>query len=277
VRIIGNQIFAMLLGVLSKRAVRDTASGMRVLRREALADLYPLPTGLHFTPAMSARALLEGKLRLVEVSMPYAERVGRSKLSVVRDGVRFLDVILRAAFCYRPSRPLLLGAGLLAFVALLLAWLPTWFYLGQHRLEEWMIYRLLLASLLISCGAQIAAAAVVAERIAAFATGRDDTRRGVTGALSRLFSLGKAAVAGAVLTGFAVTLTWPGLAQWLETGRVEMHWSRAMLASLLLSLAVAFALATFLLRTLDLLETQRLQPALREPDEVHPARQPVAP
>ena len=39
---------------------------------------------------MSARALLEDKLPLVEVPMPYAERVGRSKLSVVKDGLRFL-------------------------------------------------------------------------------------------------------------------------------------------------------------------------------------------
>ena len=81
----------------SKRVVKDTASGMRVIRRDALENLYPLPDGLHFTPAMSARALLEDKLRLVEVPMPYAERVGRSKLSVVKDGIRFLTVILRAA------------------------------------------------------------------------------------------------------------------------------------------------------------------------------------
>ncbi|CAG0998743.1 partial Dodecaprenyl-phosphate galacturonate synthase, partial [Gammaproteobacteria bacterium] len=64
VRTVGNLLFAWLLGILARSTVKDTASGMRVIRRTALVDLYPLPDGLHFTPAMSARALLEGKLRL---------------------------------------------------------------------------------------------------------------------------------------------------------------------------------------------------------------------
>ena len=63
---------------------------MRVLRREALNTLYPLPDGLHFTPAMSARALMTDQ-RVVEIPMSYAERVGESKLRVLRDGVRFLS------------------------------------------------------------------------------------------------------------------------------------------------------------------------------------------
>ena len=59
VRTIGNTLFAWLLGALSRRLVEDTASGMRVIRRSCLGDLYPLPEGLHFTPAMSARVLIE--------------------------------------------------------------------------------------------------------------------------------------------------------------------------------------------------------------------------
>jgi glycosyltransferase involved in cell wall biosynthesis len=85
IRRLGNRIYALILSALSTRNVTDTASGMRIIRREALTQLYPLPDGLHFTPAMSARVLLEDKLTLVEVPMPYAERIGRSKLSVLRD------------------------------------------------------------------------------------------------------------------------------------------------------------------------------------------------
>ena len=88
IRTIGNTIFAWLLGVLSKQSVEDTASGMRVVRRACLGDLYPLPDGLHFTPAMSARVLIGDPLKLVELPMPYAERTGESKLSVLRDESR---------------------------------------------------------------------------------------------------------------------------------------------------------------------------------------------
>ncbi|HUQ71464.1 MAG TPA: glycosyltransferase family 2 protein [Planctomycetaceae bacterium] len=44
IRRLGNRLFALLLGFLSGEAVTDTASGMRVLWRRGLDDIYPLPT-----------------------------------------------------------------------------------------------------------------------------------------------------------------------------------------------------------------------------------------
>jgi hypothetical protein len=52
---------------------------------------------------MSTRALHEG-LRIVEVPIPYKERSGRSKLSVVRDGLRFFKSIVWTALTYNPVR-----------------------------------------------------------------------------------------------------------------------------------------------------------------------------
>ncbi len=54
IRCFGNIIFASLLSVLSSSLVRDTASGMRVVRRDSLRRIFPRPDGLHFTPSMSA-------------------------------------------------------------------------------------------------------------------------------------------------------------------------------------------------------------------------------
>jgi glycosyltransferase involved in cell wall biosynthesis len=96
VRRLGNLIFAGLVSLVGAQHVSDSASGMRVFRRETLERLYPLPNGLNFTPVMSTRAIHEG-LRLVEVPIAYSERVGRSKLSVVRDGWRFLSSIVWTA------------------------------------------------------------------------------------------------------------------------------------------------------------------------------------
>lgn len=118
VRKLGNFLWANLVTLLSGQRVVDPASGMRVVRREALARLYPLPDGLNFTPVMSTRTVHEG-LKLVEIPMPYEERSGRSKLSVVEDGLRFLRTILWTALYYNPARILggigvtLFGAGLL--------------------------------------------------------------------------------------------------------------------------------------------------------------------
>src|SRR5262249_46842934 len=151
IRRLGNRIYAFLLGLLCGQHVTDTASGMRVIRRSALDLLYPLPDRLHFTPAMSARALLSG-LTIKEVPMAYQERIGQSKLHVVRDGVRFLQTIFEGVLCYRPERLFLAAFTLCFLVAFFLAAYPAEFYLHEHRLEEWMIYRFIVCSLLGTAG-----------------------------------------------------------------------------------------------------------------------------
>ncbi|MEW5976912.1 MAG: glycosyltransferase family 2 protein [Acidobacteriota bacterium] len=119
VRRLGNLIWASLVTVLGGQKVQDPASGMRILRRNSLSKLYPLPDGLNFTPVMSTRALHE-RLKVVEVPIPYRERSGRSKLSVVRDGIRFLKTILWTALQYNPARVLeLVGFGAFSLAGLI--------------------------------------------------------------------------------------------------------------------------------------------------------------
>ncbi len=110
-RRIGNLFFAGLLTLVGRQYVSDSASGMRVFRREVLERIYPLPDGLNLTPVMSTRAIHEG-IKMAEVPIPYSERVGRSKLSVVRDGSLFLQSILWTVMAYNPVRILgLIGLG----------------------------------------------------------------------------------------------------------------------------------------------------------------------
>jgi hypothetical protein len=272
IRTLGNRIFAGLLGALSKRAVEDTASGMRVVRRACLDALYPLPDGLHFTPAMSARVLIGDQLQLVELPMAYAERTGESKLSVLRDGFRFLAAILRAAVTFRPARLLLVIAGTLGALAVLVGSGPWLHWLRETRLDEWEIYRILLASLLATSTAIFACGAIVAEWIAAIAHGRPPATTGVTGLLARLFTPRMRLFGGATLLAIAVGLVWPGIVEYLGTGQVEMHWSRAMLASLLVVIAMMLAVTTFLLNMMTLIEAEWAE-AVRErpPDRVRPA------
>lgn len=110
VRRLGNTIFAVLVSLVSNHSVSDSASGMRVLRREMLPYLYPLPDGLNFTPVMSTRALHEN-VKMVEVPISYRERVGHSKLSILGDGTRFFSSIVWTALNYNPAR-ILGGIGL---------------------------------------------------------------------------------------------------------------------------------------------------------------------
>jgi len=120
VRKVGNFLFARLLGLVSGKSLTDCASGFRVVRRSSLRYLCPLPDGMHFTPTISAICLLDPRLRIEEVPMPYEERIGRSKLSVFKDGVRFLYTILFAACCYAPIKTMLAASALTGLASLLL-------------------------------------------------------------------------------------------------------------------------------------------------------------
>lgn len=139
-RRVGNFAFATLLSLIGNVRVRDTASGMRVIRRECLESLYPLPDGLEFTPAMSTRAIHEN-LKIIEVPVPYSERVGRSKLSVVRDGFRFTNAIVWTALTYNPVRILGLISLLLGAIALMVALYTISLRLsGVTTLNAWQLF-----------------------------------------------------------------------------------------------------------------------------------------
>lgn len=125
-RRVGNFFFANLLSLLGRQKVTDSASGMRVFKRSILEQVYPLPDGLNLTPVMSTRALHEG-FPIKEIPIPYSERVGRSKLSVIRDGRIFLQSMIWTALSYNPVRILgllgLAGIGVagLIFLGIILA------------------------------------------------------------------------------------------------------------------------------------------------------------
>jgi glycosyltransferase involved in cell wall biosynthesis len=133
VRRIGNTVFAGLVSVIAHTRITDSASGQRILKREVLEKLYPLPDGLNFTPVMSTRALHED-IRMIEVPIKYEERDGESKLSVFNDGLRFLFSILGTASVYNPVR--LLGALSLGAVALALLALVPWISALANGVQE---------------------------------------------------------------------------------------------------------------------------------------------
>lgn len=128
VRRLGNLIFARLVSLISAKQITDSASGMRIFKKTILPRLYPLPDGLNLTPVMSTRALHE-QIVMVEAPIPYSERVGRSKLSVMKDGMRFAQSIVWTALNYNPVRPLgLMGLSALAGAGLVgagLIWART--------------------------------------------------------------------------------------------------------------------------------------------------------
>jgi hypothetical protein len=144
-RRVGNFFFANLLTLLSRQKVTDSASGMRVFRKEILEHIYPLPDGLNLTPVMSTRAVHE-RIKIEEIPIPYSERVGRSKLSVIRDGRIFMQSIVWTALSYNPVRILgLLGLGGLGIASIVFLWILYVRFHGVTTLNAWGVAALFLA------------------------------------------------------------------------------------------------------------------------------------
>ncbi len=251
IRRVGNRLYALLLGLLCGSSVTDTASGMRVLRRSALLELGTLPDGLHFTPAMSARALLSG-MKIVELPMPYDEHVGQSKLSVVRDGVRFLQTIIEGVLLYRPERLFLFAFAGCILVALLLSAYPVEFYLRERRLEEDMIYRFIVCCLLGTAGFVLLAAGTLAHRIVLADGDRRATPRFWPVLFESLFR-GWTCFLFALLTiVVSLAFVWPGIVEYAATRHVTLHWSRVMVAAFGLQVAFIELVTATLLRVLKI-------------------------
>jgi hypothetical protein len=136
-RRLGNLIWSNLLTLLGNQRIFDPASGMRVFKRTILNRLYPLPDGLNLTPVMSTRAVHE-QIQMAEIAIPYSERLGRSKLSVVRDGTLFLQSIIWTALTYNPVHILgMLGLAAMALALLIVAGLVVTRLQGVTTLEPW--------------------------------------------------------------------------------------------------------------------------------------------
>jgi len=218
VRRVGNTAFAALLSLVGAQRISDSASGMRLFRHSALEQLYPLPDGLDFTPAMSTRAVHEG-LRMVETPITYRERVGASKLNPFSDGFRFLRSILWTATLYNPVGIFgILGLALLV-LAFVLGLPPSIYYLQHRALLEDMIYRLFAVLIVSVAGANLLAFGLTCSTVIGLLPSRHSPRVPPRRWRLSLAWLG----AGMVLAG--VGLMTPAGLEWLRTRAITSHWS----------------------------------------------------
>jgi glycosyltransferase involved in cell wall biosynthesis len=252
VRRIGNFIFAGILTMFSSEKVQDTASGMRVIRRSCLPKLIPLPDGMAFTPAISARAILDQDLKVSEMDMPYHEREGTSKLKVWKDGVRFLKVICEAAFLYRPSRPLELLGIICLIIATSLMIFPIHYYLKTRTVAEWMIYRFVVSNLLGTTACLLFCASYLSRRIVDMVLfNKGASRR--AGLLSYFINSSLLWYLTLALFLIGGLLVMPSFKELLATGATNEHWSRFIAMSFMYAVGIILIVTKLIDYSLTLL------------------------
>lgn len=101
VRQLGNAFLTFATNMLFGLHVRDSQSGMWVFRRSALPLIQLESRGMALSEEIKIRFFLHPRVKCAEYHIPYYERTGSSKLSIVSDGlgnVRYLFALRRALF-----------------------------------------------------------------------------------------------------------------------------------------------------------------------------------
>lgn len=258
-RRVGNRLFALLVTVLGDRRVGDCASGMRVLRREALALLYPLPDGLNFTPIMSLRAIHEG-LTVVEVPIVYGERVGQSKLRVARDGLRYLRSIVWTALSYNPVRVLgMLGVAGIGTAALIGMGVVLARLSGVTTLGPWGVAAIFVALVTGVAGVSVFAFGAMFNYLVALFR-KQSVRVGLFGTplfdppLERHFGW-----LGLSLGAFGLTLAGGSLALGIHGWDVARLWLYLVGSALFILVGLQLVIAWAVMRTLDELSQREIR------------------
>jgi glycosyltransferase involved in cell wall biosynthesis len=251
VRRLGNLLFAHLVSLVSSQRITDSASGMRVFKKAILERIYPLPDGLNLTPVMSTRALHEG-LKMVEVPIPYSERRGRSKLSVVRDGVRFAQSIVWTALTYNPVRQLgMIGLACIAAAALVAAWIVALRLQGVVSLGPWGVFALFSGAVLGVIGVSLFVLGAMFNYLVAIFT-RRPIRQGLFGKplfrtpLDRRFWW-----MGLVAIGAGIVLALASLALGLRGWSLARLWLWQLLGAMSILVGVQLLIGWFIMRVLE--------------------------
>lgn len=97
IRQLGNRLYVLAVKLLFGSSHSDVCSGYRMFDRKMILNhIEKLPNDLSFTLVLTLRCIVKG-VPFSEMPTLYDDRLGRSKLSEVKDGVKFLYQIL---FCF---------------------------------------------------------------------------------------------------------------------------------------------------------------------------------
>src|SRR5574337_1592265 len=160
---LANTFYNWLASRMTGHTVADLTSGFRAVRADKFREfIHLLPNGFSY-PTTSTMAFFRSAYPVAYVPIKAAERVGKSHIRPLRDGVRVLLIIFKIATLYAPLK--LFAPAAVAFFLLGWAyWVYTFF--GFHRLS-------LISAALWSAAVIIFLIGLVSEQITSLTYRRD--------------------------------------------------------------------------------------------------------
>ncbi|WP_133501213.1 glycosyltransferase family 2 protein [Cognatilysobacter terrigena] len=166
---VANAFYNRLASWMTGHLVADLTSGFRAVRAARFREfLHLLPNGFSY-PTTSTMAFFRSGYPVAYVPIPVAQRIGRSHIRPLRDGVRFLLIIFKIATLYSPLK--LFAPVSVTFGGLGIAYY-AYTFATQHRFTN-------MSALLLSASVIVFLIGLVSEQITSltYLTARDETGR----------------------------------------------------------------------------------------------------
>ena len=161
---VANTIYNKLASWVTGFEVADLTSGFRAARADKFREfLHLLPNGFSY-PTTSTMAFFRSAYAVAYVPINAAQRIGKSHIRPLRDGVRFLLIIFKIATLYAPLK-LFVPAAAAFFMLGLGYYLYT--FITVHHFSN-------MSALLFSASVIIFLIGLISEQITALTYRRDD-------------------------------------------------------------------------------------------------------
>jgi len=109
---LANTLYNWLASQMTGQKVADLTSGFRVARADRFREfIHLLPNGFSY-PTTSTMAFFRSAYGVAYEPIKAAERVGKSHIKPIRDGIRFLLIIFKIATLYSPLKLFFPASGL---------------------------------------------------------------------------------------------------------------------------------------------------------------------
>ncbi len=148
-RWLANKIYNFFASYVAHRRIPDLTSGFRAVKREiAKRYIYMLPNSFSY-PTTLTLALMKSGHSVTYIPINISQRKGKSKISLLKDGTRFLLIITRIATAFSPFR-IFLPVSISIFIAGIGYYL--YIYLTEYRFTNMSLLLFLLSVIVFLMG-----------------------------------------------------------------------------------------------------------------------------
>jgi hypothetical protein len=142
-------------------------------------------------------------------------------------------------------------------LVLLMALHPVEHYFSTQRVEEWMIYRFVVCHVLGSFALLLLLATALSNEMATFGPRRREATPFWPAFVSVLLRWPTVGILMGTLSAASLVLLWPGIVEFVGTGKVHMHWSRLIAGAFTVFSAAQTAVFALLMKVISIWQRER--------------------